>query len=197
MKLVLPLLLLLACVFGADKKPVPVHEGNKAIALDASLLLDRDDIKQALGLTQPSEDLPPAYVVVQVKVTPKGEDPLRIGPDDFTLLSRKDGDRNPALSPAQIAGGGAVVVVKPAARQPGGDGTRTNGPIWAGISAPSKSNAGPSPLLPVLTEKSLPEKETKDPVEGLLYFAMDGKLKAKDLSLIYSGPAGKLVMDFK
>jgi hypothetical protein len=54
-----------------------------------------------------------------------------------------------------------------------------------------------SPLLKVLTEKSLPDKDIKAPVEGLLYFAIDGKLKPKDLSLIYQGQGGKLVVDFK
>ncbi len=51
--------------------------------------------------------------------------------------------------------------------------------------------------MKLLTEKSLPDKDIKSAVEGLLYFAMDGKIKPKDLSLIYQGQAGKLVIDFK
>ena len=43
----------------------------------------------------------------------------------------------------------------------------------------------------------LPDKETKEPVEGLLYFLLEGKNKAKDLGLLYKGPAGRLAMDFK
>src|SRR5262249_16821711 len=133
-------------------------------------------------------------------------------PDNFTLISRKDGDRSPALEPTQIAGQGALVV-HPAAQQPGGDGTRTNGPIWGGVSvragksAANKEGDGPepkldnsipeTPLLGALKEKILADMETKTPVEGLLYFNLGGKLKPKDVSLIYKGPAGKLVMDFK
>jgi hypothetical protein len=146
-----------------------------------------------------------------MKVTPKSDTPMRISPDDFTLLSRKDGQRSSSLSPHQIAGGGTVLVVKPAVKQPGGDGTTVNGPIWGGVAIGRKPTVNSdndtsvrtataeedSPLLKVLTEKSLPDKDIKSPVEGLLYFAIDGKLKPKDLSLIYQGQAGKLVIDFK
>ena len=42
----------------------------------------------------------------------------------------------------------------------------------------------------------MPDKETKTPVEGLLYFSISGaKLKPKDVSLVYNGAAGKLIMD--
>jgi hypothetical protein len=54
-----------------------------------------------------------------------------------------------------------------------------------------------NPILPKLKEKTLPDKETKDSVEGLLYFSMEGKLKPKDVSMIYRGAGGKLVMEFK
>ena len=42
-------------------------------------------------------------------------------------------------------------------------------------------NAKASPALGPLTEKILPDKETKTPVEGLLYFSISGKLKPKDV----------------
>ena len=168
------------------------------------MIVDRAEVTQAVGA-----DLGVGYVVVRMKVTPKTEKPLRISPDDFMLLSRKDGQRGSALSPHQIAGGGTVLVVKPAVNQPGGDGTTVNGPIWGGVGtrrkSPSKddeasvhttTSEGDSFLVKVLTEKSLPDKDIKTTVEGLLYFAVDGKLKPKDLSLIYQGPAGKLVIDF-
>ena len=55
-----------------------------------------------------------------------------------------------------------------------------------------------NPLLQVLKEKVLPEKETNDPDSGLLYFLLDGKPpKLKDLSLIYKFPGGKVILDFK
>ena len=52
------------------------------------------------------------------------------------------------------------------------------------------------PLLKVLSEKILPEKEGKEPLTGLLYFSLEGKHKAKDLTLQYNGPAGKLNLPF-
>ncbi len=199
----------LGWVSAADIKPLPNQAGNDNIELAGTLLMDRQDIQQALG-----GDLGAGYMVVRIKCTPKNEESQRISLDDFTLISRKDGERSPALSPTQIAGAGALVV-KPATKQPGGDGTRTNGPIWGGVSIgrggagngvgnkPAATDAKiddsipENPILVQLKEKVLPEKETKDSVEGLLYFSMEGKLKPKDVSLIYKGTGGRLVMEFK
>jgi hypothetical protein len=174
------------------------------------VILDRQEIQQALGA-----DLGAGYVVARMKVTPKTEKPLRISADDFTMVSGKDGQRCSALDPGQIAGKGALVV-KRAANQPGGAGTATNGPIWGGI-GPIQGGGGSShqsanstldphletnkdekenPLLGALKAKVLPDAETLEPAEGLLYFLIEGKVKPKDLRIIYQGPAGKLVMEF-
>jgi hypothetical protein len=53
------------------------------------------------------------------------------------------------------------------------------------------------PLLALLKAKTLPEKKTSSPISGLLYFSLDGKHKPKDLVLQYSGPAGRLSLEFK
>ncbi|PYT19154.1 MAG: hypothetical protein DMG59_01400 [Acidobacteria bacterium] len=200
-----------------ERKPLPGQAGNDDIEMVASVLIDRDEIHQALGA-----DLGAGYVAVRIKVTPKTEQPLRVSPDDFTMISRKDGQRSVALSPGQVAGKGALVV-KAAPSQPGGFGTQSNGPIWGGIGGPPQrlpgsgggignmagadggaeakvepnNKAKDNPLLAILKEKSLPDKETKEPVEGLLYFPIEGKVKPKDLAVLYKGPAGKLVMEFK
>ena len=195
--------------FAGDQKPLPNQAGNDDIDLQGTAADDSRRHPASAGRQRPGCAVG-HMIVVRMKVTPKSAKPLRISPDDFTLLSRKDGERSPALSPNQMAGGGTVLVVKPAAKQPGGDGTTVNGPIWGGVAMgrkPANSNSDTSvststaqedsPLLKVLTEKSLPDKDIKAPVEGLLYFAIDGKLKPKDLSLIYQGQGGKLVVDFK
>src|ERR1041385_3824510 len=200
-----------------ERKPLPGQAGNDDIEMVASVLIDRDEIHQALGA-----DLGAGYVAVRIKVTPKTEQPLRVSPDDFTMISRKDGQRSVALSPGQVAGKGALVV-KAAPSQPGGFGTQSNGPIWGGIGGPPQrlpgsgggignmagadggaeakvepnNKAKDNPLLAILKEKSLPDKETKEPIEGLLYFPIEGKVKPKDLAVLYKGPAGKLVMEFK
>jgi hypothetical protein len=207
---VLPLL-----AMAGERKQLPGQAGNDDVELVGSVIVDRDEIKQALGA-----DLGAGYVIARMKITPKSDDGLRVSPDDFTIISRKDGQRSAALSPGQIAGKGAIVV-KAAPSQPGGLGTTTNGPIWGGIGgAPSRmpgnsngvgnsagsdggaeakvdnSNGKDNPLLAVLKGKILPDKETKEPVEGLLYFPIDGKIKPKDLAIVYKGPAGKLIMEF-
>jgi hypothetical protein len=44
----------------------------------------------------------------------------------------------------------------------------------------------------------LPDQETKGSVEGLVYFSMEkSKVKSKDVSLLYKGSGGRLIMDFK
>jgi hypothetical protein len=183
----------------AENKPAPNQASNEQVALAGTVMLDRVEIRDALGT-----DLGPGYALVRITVTPKTDEALRVSPDDFTLLSRKDGDRGGALDPNQIAAPGGALIVKPAARQPGGDGTRTGGPIWGGVTVRASdtkaaANTENNPLLKALQEKMLPDGETKTPVEGLLYFAVDsnGKLKPKDLSLLYKGPSGHLVIDFK
>jgi hypothetical protein len=53
-----------------------------------------------------------------------------------------------------------------------------------------------NPLLAVLKEKVLLEKETNEPVTGLLYFILEGKHKPKDLELIYKSQGQRLILDF-
>jgi hypothetical protein len=202
-----------------EKKPLPGQAGNDDVELVASVIVDRDEIKQALG----GSDLGAGYVAVRIKVMPKADDPIRVSPDDFTLLSRKDGERSPSLSAYQIAGRGALVVKRATASQTVG--TDRIGPSWGGISGggigrmpgsggsagtgggvesgtadakiETEKGAKDNPLLAVLQAKSLPDKDTKEPVEGLLYFNLELKVKPKDLSLQYKGAAGRLTMDFK
>jgi hypothetical protein len=207
--------------FGADKKPLPNQAGNDDLDIFATVLLDRAEIQQALGA-----DLPDGFAVVRVRVVPKADQVLRIGSDDFTLLSRKDGDRSQALDPAQITGK-AGLIVKAAANQPSRWSTVSNGPIWGGVkptrtppaetdrasdrasdraqksaepdsAAPAPENTPEAnPLLAALKAKGLQDQESKKPVEGLLYFPVEGKLKPKDLALVYKSPVGRMVVDFK
>ena len=201
--------------FAADKKSTgPVEATNEDLTFTGTVLMEKAEIDQALG-----GELPDGLVLFRVKATPRGAKPLRVSPDDFTLLSRKDGERCPALAPSQIAGR-ASITVKAAEHQMNSWGTPvTNGPVWAGIGksqprqAPEAKKSGDEPtatpetptdqkesdarLLALLKSKSLPEGETTKPVEGLVYFRMDGKNKLKDLSILYKGDAGRMVADFK
>jgi hypothetical protein len=182
---------------------LPGQAGNDEVDLEASLILGHDEITSAIG-----GDIGEGYVVARVKVIPKGSTALRVGPDDFTMICRKDGQRSTALAPSEIAGKGALVVKRGTA-----DGGRTGwsaGGIGGGLgSSPGTvqrdvikgtqidDNSKESPALAALTAKILPDKETKTPVEGLLYFSINGKVKPKDLAIQYKGAAGRLSMEFE
>jgi hypothetical protein len=171
----------------ADKFHLPGQAGNDDLELAATLLLDHEAITQALG-ADPGD----GYIVVRMKAVPKTEQPLRLSPDDFTLLSHKDGDRSQALSPGQIAGKGALVV-KSSPDHLSSPGVRERAPL----KVEARNTAEDLPLLSALKAKSFPDGETKSAVEGLLYFPIDNKVKPKDLSLIYKGFAGKLIIEFR
>jgi len=175
-------------------------------------------------------EIPDGFAVARVRVVPKADQTLRIGPDDFTLISRKDGERSPALDPAQITGK-AGLIIKAAAEQPSRWSTVSNGPIWGGVKPTKAPPAEPdrdgdrasgrasneseksdhpdrvaltpentpeaNPVLAALKAKGLQDQESKKAVEGLLYFPVEGKLKPKDLALVYKSPVGRMVVDFK
>jgi hypothetical protein len=149
----------LTCSAG-ERKQLPGQAGNDDVDLEASLIITHDEITTLIG-----NDIGEGYVFARVKIMPKGDKTLRIGPDDFTMISRK-------ASPGTVQRD----VIK---------GTQMD------------DNAKESPALAALTAKILPDKETKVPVEGFLYFSISGKLKPKDLAIIYKGEAGKLVMEFE
>jgi hypothetical protein len=176
----------------ADIKSLPNQAGNGDIDLSGSVILDSKEIQQVLGTA-----LDPGYVVVRIKVSPRTQQAIRIGADDFTLISRKDGERSDALMPSQI-GGPANLILKSKTTYDGSPGVSSTSVNVA--PADKKTSAeGPSIKLleSLLESKMLPDRETKEPVEGLLYFLLEGKNKPKDLGLLYKGPAGRLAMDFK
>lgn len=188
MKLLIPGLILSCLSVAADLKSLPNQAGNGNIDLSGAVFIDSKDIQQVLGTT-----LDPGYVVVRIRVEPRMLEAIRISADDFTLISRKDGERSEALVPSQI-GGPANLILK----------SKTTYAGSAGVSSTSVSvvpadvkKAPESVPIKLLESKMLHDTETKKPVEGLLYFLLDGKNKPKDLGLVYKGPAGHLAMDFK
>jgi len=193
----------LLCSAG-ERKQLPGQAGNDDVDLEASVILTHEEVTNAIG-----SDIGEGYIVVRMKVIPKGSTPLRIGPDDFTVISRKDGQRSTALTPSEIAGKGEMIV-----KHGDADGKKSSwgvGGMGAGLgSSPGTvqrdvikgtqidDNAkGSSAALEPLAAKILPDKETKEPIEGLLYFSINGKLKPKDVALQYKGSAGKLTMEFE
>ena len=166
---------MIVCVaFAADIKSLPNQAGNGNIDLAGKVFIENNDIQQLLGAP-----MDPGYIVVRIKVEPRMLQAIRISADDFTLVSRKDGERSDALMPSQI-GATADLILK----------SKTT---YAGSPGVSSTAVGVAPV----ESKMLADTETKEPVEGLLYFLLEGKNKAKDLGLLYKGPAGRLAMDFK
>jgi hypothetical protein len=188
-KLFITGLILYSLATAADLKSLPNQAGNGNIDLAGTVFIDSKDIQQVLGTT-----LDPGYIVVRIKVEPRMLQAIRISADDFTLVSRKDGERSEALLPSQI-GGSANLVLRSKTTHYGSAGVASTSVNVA----PAETKTAPeeSPSTKLLESKMLHDVETKDPVEGLLYFLLAGKNKPKDLGLLYKGPAGRLAMDFK
>ena len=201
----------------ADKTLPLERTSNETVEITASLL-DKDQIQKELG-----SDLGGGIVVLRVTVRPLTEKPIPVSRDDFLLISDRDGQRTQPFAPSQIAGNSTLVVRSGQATGAGGMGQST-GPTWGGIpgtlgrpqrgpgnggavgnapgTAPAeakveKGDSKDNPLLGVLKEKILPEKEITDPLSGLLYFPIEGKVKPKDLELHYRLQGTKLALRFK
>ncbi len=221
MRKVLPALALLvlnAAAVAGDKKQLPItaQNANDSVEISAVAYLAKDDVKQVMGA-----EMPPSIVVVEVTFKPKKE--LKLFADDFLLRSYKDGQKSTPFAPSQIAGKGGLTITSSGMGGGMMTGGSPNGPIWGGLGGGRPQRMGgdggavgntsdpnvndtaekdtnkekDNPLLAVLKQKALPEKETTEAVKGLLYFPLDGKHKAKDVTLVYEGQAGKLILEFK
>ncbi len=202
-------LLVAAVSLLASKKVISPNTsaGNDQIDVVATISLDEQEVTQKIG-ADPGKGI----VLLEVRVIPKTDKPVQISPDDFILLAHDDGERSKPFEPSEIAGAGALVVTNKA------DGTKqkktgmTGG--FGGIGMGSGGSPGnPRPttmtskmdtksqgddkLLQALKAKQFPQKESVEPVEGYLYFPLDGKHKLKNLAILYRGPAGKLDLEFE
>jgi hypothetical protein len=197
-----------ACgAYAAADKKLPIEDSsNEYVEIQASLMLDREQIKQALG-----SDLGGNFIVVKMRVRPLTDKPWKIDRDDFLLLDGNLGQRSTPYAPSQIAGNSSLVVTQEGthagvgAGRPtwgiglggGGMGSGTTSTQQAKVTVQESDKKEDTPLLKTLKEKVLPETEITDPIEGLLYFQIDGKVKAKDLELYYKTPGGKLALRFR
>jgi hypothetical protein len=207
-KAVLLSLLSVTWLAAAEKK-LPIEENsNELVDISAAALIDKDQIHQELGA-----DLGDDIIVVRVTVRPVSDKPIQLSLDDFLLISNKDGQRSEPFAPGQIAGSEGLAVTANGTRKT----TTHNRPSFGGIIGIGGGGVGNSgggaapadpkveathedkenPLLAVLKEKVLPEKEITETVSGLLYFQIVGKVKSKDLELRYKGPAGRLALRFR
>jgi hypothetical protein len=195
-------------VFGSKKVISPVTTGsNDQLDLEATITLTEDEVAQQLG-ADPGKGI----VLLKVRVTPKTDTPIQISPDDFILLAHDDGERARPFEPSEIAGKGAMVVTNvPQGAQKKTSGFGGFGGMIGGGSGSSPGNSKPvmlnskmdpnakgnEKLLETLKDKELKMTESAKPVEGYLYFPLDGKHKLKNLAVLYRGPAGKLNLEFE
>ncbi|MBY0506575.1 MAG: hypothetical protein K2X03_21830 [Bryobacteraceae bacterium] len=216
--LVVSLAFLTATAWPQKKQIEPGFASSDEVDVTATMHIDRAEITQLVGA-----ELEKHIYVVEVKVRPKGEKPLRINLDDFVILKTDDGQRSTPFAPSQIASAGGLTLKS---ERIGGWAHQGNGPVWGGVGsrmpgqlpgnggsigsqtggsdatgvqAQSKTTAEPkdNPLLAALKAKVLLEKETTETVSGLLYFPLEGKLKLKNLSLLYKAPGGKMEIVFQ
>ncbi|MCC7234604.1 MAG: hypothetical protein IT163_04830 [Bryobacterales bacterium] len=191
---------------------------NTKLRVEATLYQDAASIQKLIG--QPLDE---GFLVVAVKLQPLSEDAIRLDRDHFFLRSDKDGQRSSPYSPSQLAGAGTMRISSRGASN-GGLASENRGPAWGGLGGgrigrmPGQANdignsatieeaaatietgkdgEAKSPLLLSLERQVLADsKETREPLEGLLYFLMEGKHKVKQLELHYRGTAGKLDIRF-
>lgn len=197
--------------------------GNERIDITATLILEKEALAQAMeGIALPPNII---AVRVKVKPAVNAG-PIRVDIDDFQLISHKDGQRSGPFAPTQLAGGPAMKIKTETTSYGTGVATRNTGPSWGGLggSRPGQQLPGnggmvgstgagaaqvatgvekagtaskeSDPLVAMLKEKAFPSGEVTEPTSGLLYFPLEGKHKPKDVTLIYKGPAGRLVLTF-
>jgi len=199
-----------ALILCASKKVIsPVTSGsNDQIDIVATISLTEDEVAQKLG-ADPGKGI----VLLEVRVTPKTDKPVQVSPDDFILLAHDDGERSKPFQPSEIAGQGALIVsnapngtkIKKTSSSIGLGGMVAGGggaspgnsrPVALNSKMDTKSE-GNEKLLDALKAKQFPQTESIQPIEGFLYFPLDGKHKLKNLAVLYRGPAGKLNLEFE
>jgi hypothetical protein len=152
--------------------------------------------------------------VVRLTARPLTDKPVEINRDDFLLISGKDGQRSEPFEPGQLAGSDSLAVTQNGVRHGLGDHRPRPTIGLGGIGIGAGASGGPTtdgpdtkvqeshadkenPLLAALNAKILPEKQITEPVTGLLFFQIVGKVKAKDLELRYKGATGAMALRFR
>jgi hypothetical protein len=120
-------LLAVSLCFPAKHGPVTKRGENELFTIEATLYKDYDDVKNLVGF-----EIEKGIVVVEVKLTPKGEKPYPVWRDDFLIRSDKDGQRSEPYDPGQIASDTVITLVY--TEDGGGDiASQQQGPTWGGI----------------------------------------------------------------
>lgn len=189
-----------------DKDRIWTARGsNKVLEMQAKLI-PREDIPEVLG-----GDPGASLVVVEVTVRTLEDTKYDISPDDFLMVSARDGQKAEPFSPEQLASSSILVVrqqstkggvgVQQQSRFPGGlggspGGVGTYGTSPTSVSTETRTQKDENPMLKKLRDKQLGKEASLAGTKGLLYFAIEGKYKPKDIAVIYRGREGRITMDF-
>lgn len=215
--------LLLAIAGWAAKLPPVGSATNPVASVEAHLFLDRDAMKTLVG----QDPGPNIIIVEVTLTPAKGKTidiklddfllrsdrdgqrsqpvtPTQIAGSTVMVISSQAGgqgagmgdNRGPGFGIPGIPGMGRRPQSLPGDQPTVGSATADTSEAVAKVDE-NAGTAKDSPLLVALKEKVLAEKETQEPVKGLLYFVIEDKHKVKNLELLYKTSAGRLSVRFK
>ncbi|MCC7154609.1 MAG: hypothetical protein IT161_08545 [Bryobacterales bacterium] len=129
--------------------------------------------------------------------------PAQVAGDTVLVVKDRGGSQGQAMSEQRripygipgIPGTGGRPTTLPGSGAPAG-GSATADTSHADASIEGGDSRKANPLLAALTAKVLPEGETDKPVNGLLYFVMDGKHRPKDIEFLYRRTPPRLSIRF-
>lgn len=213
-------------VHGADKTEWRGQASDAKVSLDARLYIDREEMKTLLG-HDPGPSIVIVEVSVTpapgttlrldredflLRSDRDGQrsrplEPAQIAGSAVMVISSRGGTQGTGMAEERRVPWGVPGI-------PGG--SPTGGPP-RGLPMPGQSpNVGSAtadtseavasveekerkanPLLDALSEKLLPDGELAGPSRGLLYFLIEGKLRSKDLELVYRKAPPRLSIRFK
>jgi hypothetical protein len=215
--------LLLAIAGWAGKLPPAGSASNPVASVEAHLYVDREAMKTLVG----QDPGPNIIIVEVALTPAKGKTvdvklddfllrsdrdgqksqpftPTQIAGSTVMVISSQAGsqgggmgdNRGPVFGIPGIPGIGRRPQSLPGNQPTAGSATADTSEAVASVDEKA-GVAKESPLLIALKDKVLTEKETQEPVKGLLYFVIEDKHKVKDLELLYKTSAGRLSVRFK
>lgn len=182
-------LVFFVAIFAVAASGPPRGQASSASVDVSAVFLDATAQKTATG-----SDFSANYVVIEVTVTPKGNKPLIVSPDDFLLRIPSDADSSGPMAASQVLrAGGGLILHRSDQILMGID--RVNPQNTGVTAAQSGSDVAPDAVA-ALQSRMLSSKTTSSPVTGLLFFPF-GKKKAGSVDLVYSAPDAKLHISFR
>ncbi len=211
---------------GADKREWRGRASDAKVTLDARLYIDKDEMKKLLG-HDPGPGIVIVQITVTpapgatlkldlddflLRSDRDGQrsrplDPAQIAGSAVLVISSRGGTQGTGMAEERrvpwgvpgIPGGSPTGGPPRGLPMPGqspnvGTATADTSEAVANVEESGKKS---NPLLDALKEKLLPDGELEKPASGLLYFLIEGKLRAKDLELVYRKAPPRLSIRFK